>query len=192
MAPSANRSASARRSRSSAAWRGTSWAAADVMRRSLCAAHACPLGRGRTAAIARVRPGGTALLEESVPRTVLTSLRSDVRILAPGALVSPDISWQPIDERSAVARLHHGGRTVSATLYFGEDGLLRDFVSEDRLRSSPDGRTFTRTRFSTPVSGYRAYGPYRLAQRGEARWDTRGPEGEFAYGEFELLDIRFE
>ncbi|MEO6593382.1 MAG: UDP-N-acetylmuramate--L-alanine ligase [Planctomycetota bacterium] len=41
--------------------------------------------------LARVRPGGTALVEESVPRAVLNSLRSDVRILTVGSGLWADI-----------------------------------------------------------------------------------------------------
>jgi UDP-N-acetylmuramate--alanine ligase len=41
--------------------------------------------------LARVRPGGVALVEESVPRAVLSSLRADVRILTVGAGLWADI-----------------------------------------------------------------------------------------------------
>jgi UDP-N-acetylmuramate--alanine ligase len=41
--------------------------------------------------LARVRPGGFALLEESVPRAVLAALRSDVRILTVGAGLWADV-----------------------------------------------------------------------------------------------------
>jgi UDP-N-acetylmuramate--alanine ligase len=41
--------------------------------------------------VARVRPGGTVLLEEGVPRAVLSSLRSDVRLLTVGAGLWADI-----------------------------------------------------------------------------------------------------
>jgi UDP-N-acetylmuramate--alanine ligase len=41
--------------------------------------------------LARVRPGGTAVLDESVPRAVLASLRGDVRILTVGAGLWSDI-----------------------------------------------------------------------------------------------------
>src|SRR5262249_33106973 len=41
--------------------------------------------------VARVRPGGTVLLEEGVPRAVLGSLRSDVRLLTVGAGLWADI-----------------------------------------------------------------------------------------------------
>ena len=67
--------------------------------------------------------------------------------------------------------------------------MLRDFVSDDRSRASPDGKTFTRLPFSTPVGDYRRFGPFRLAARGEARF--RPPEGEFTYGEFDLVDIAY-
>lgn len=65
--------------------------------------------------------------------------------------------------------------------------LVANFVSDDRSRASPDGQSFTRLRFSTPVRDYRAFGPVRVMAFGEARW--RLPEGDFTYGEFELQEI---
>lgn len=41
--------------------------------------------------LARVRPGGTALLEEGVPRAVLSSLRGDVQILTVGSGLWSDV-----------------------------------------------------------------------------------------------------
>lgn len=117
------------------------------------------------------------------------TLFNDMCILAPGSLLAPSITWEAVDTRSARARFTNGAQTISATLYFDAEGLLENFVSEDRSRSSSDGKTFTQLRFSTPVSDYRAYGPYRLASKGEARWHA--PEGEFAYGEFQLVDIAY-
>jgi UDP-N-acetylmuramate--alanine ligase len=52
--------------------------------------------------LGRIRPDGTALVEESVPRGVLSSLRGDVRILTVGAGLWADI--RAIDVRE------HGGR----------------------------------------------------------------------------------
>jgi hypothetical protein len=74
-------------------------------------------------------------------------------------------------------------------LLFGGDGLLTNFISDDRSRSSADGKTFTRLRFSTPVRDYRDFGHVRLAAHGEARWTL--PEGEFTYGEFDLQEIAY-
>lgn len=117
------------------------------------------------------------------------TLFNDMCILAPGSLLEPSIAWEPVDARTARARFTHRDVTISATLSFDEQGLLTNFISEDRSRSSPDGKTFTRMRFSTPVGDYRAFGPFRLASRGEARWHP--PEGEFTYGEFEVLDLSY-
>jgi UDP-N-acetylmuramate--alanine ligase len=52
--------------------------------------------------LARIRPGGTALVEESVPKAVLNSLRSDVRILTVGAGLWADI--RALDVRDTLGR----------------------------------------------------------------------------------------
>jgi hypothetical protein len=49
-------------------------------------------------------------------------------------------------------------------------GALTDFISDDRLAASADGSTMTPMRWSTPLSDYRAFGPHRLASRGEGRY----------------------
>lgn len=120
-------------------------------------------------------------------RAESVTLFNDMCLLAPGTLVSPAITWEPIDARSTRARFRHGEHTITATLAFGAEGRLENFWSDDRTRSSPDGKTFTPHRFSTPVRDYRAFGPLTLAGHGDAQW--RLPEGEFIYGEFELLEV---
>jgi hypothetical protein len=111
---------------------------------------------------------------------------NDMALLAPPSLLDSRIQWEPIDERSATALFTVDGTTVAATLSFDSEGLLSNFVSEDRSRSSSDGRTFTRLRFSTPVSDYRDFGGVRLPAYGEAWWHA--PDGAFAYGEFRLRE----
>jgi hypothetical protein len=125
-------------------------------------------------------------------RSETVTLFNDMCILAPGSLLSPSITWERLDDRTARAHFANGAQTISAVLHFDEEGLLTDFVSDDRSRASRDGRTFTPLRFSTPVRDYRPYGPVRLASHGEARWHAPVPEGEFTYGEFELLEISYD
>ena len=117
------------------------------------------------------------------------TLFNDMCLLAPASLLSPSVTWEAIDDRSARGWLTHSGHRISAVLTFGDDGLITDFVSDDRLALGADGRSFSRWRFSTPVKEYRQYGPYRLAGRVEALWHA--PAGAYAYGEFELLDAQF-
>jgi len=116
------------------------------------------------------------------------TLFNDMCLLAPGTLVDPAIQWEPVDARTAKARFTHAAHTISATLFFDDDGLLKDFVSNDRLASN-DGREYKRWPWSTPIAEYRAYGPYRLAARGEARWHP--PEGEYVYAAIDILDVEY-
>ena len=117
---------------------------------------------------------------EAMDRSEAVTIFNDMCLLAPGTLIDPRIAWEPLDDRTARARFTDGGQTISATLLFGDDGLLTNFVSDDRSRSSPDGKTFTRLRFSTPMRDYRDFGPARLGAHGEARWIL--PDGEFNTG----------
>ncbi len=110
-------------------------------------------------------------------------------LLAPGTLLDPAVAWEPVDAHTARARFTDGEQAVSATLLFDDNGLLTNFISDDRSRSSPDGKTFTRFRFSTPVREYRDFGAARLPSYGEARWTL--PEGEFTYGQFELQTVAY-
>lgn len=122
-------------------------------------------------------------------RSETVTLFNDMCILAPATLLGPHIEWQPVDAHTAKARFTLGRNTITATLIFGEDGLLRDFASDDRSRLAADGKTAEPLRFTTPVRNYRKYGPFLLASHGEARWHP--PQGDYAYGEFELIDVKY-
>ena len=88
-------------------------------------------------------------------RSDAVTLFNHMCLLAPGTLVSPDIAWETIDARTVRARFTNRKETIAATLLFSDDGLLTNFLSDDRSRSSADGKVFTRLRFSTPVRDYR-------------------------------------
>jgi hypothetical protein len=143
-------------------------------------------------AIMRIKPlGAFAVVDAAGPEMdqgETVTVFNDMCLLAPGTLVDPAIQWEPVDARTAKARFTHGAHTISATLFFDEEGLLKDFVSDDRLASN-DGKEYKRWRWSTPIAEYRAYGPYRLAARGEARWHP--PEGEYVYAAIDILDVEY-
>jgi len=146
--------------------------------------------RGSTATM-RVRAAGLVTLVDArgpeLDRAETVTLFNDMCVLAPGSLLDPRIRWQEIDERSARATFTNGGQAIIADLFFDGAGQLADFASDDRSRSSPDGKSFERMRWTTPVRDYRSFGPWRVSTRAETRWHPKG--GEFTYGEFELLDI---
>jgi hypothetical protein len=117
------------------------------------------------------------------------TLLNDMCVIAPATLIDPAIRWETLDETQVRATFSASGHTVAATLRFAEDGRLVDFFSDDRPALGADGVTLHAQRWSTPLSAYRAFGPYRLASRGEARY--RAPEGDYTYGEFELDGIEY-
>jgi hypothetical protein len=117
------------------------------------------------------------------------TLLNDMCVLAPATLIDRSIRGEEIDARTVRATFSNAAHTARAELSFDGEGKLTGFWSDDRLRASPDGRTFTRTHWSTPVGEYRAFGPRRIATRGVARWQAR--DGEFAYLQVEIVDVSY-
>ncbi|MFN8580326.1 MAG: DUF6544 family protein [Gemmatimonadaceae bacterium] len=110
------------------------------------------------------------------------TLLNDMCLMAPAALLSPAVSWTPLDDRTAIATFTNAGHRVSARLTFNADDELVNFVSEDRFKS--DGTTYVQLPWSTPLSGYRRFGPAWLAGYGEGRWTEA--RNDWTYGEFHI------
>jgi hypothetical protein len=121
--------------------------------------------------------------------TETVTLFNDMCVMAPATLIDPAIRWEPVDATHVGAVFTAAGHPITATLVFDDEGRLVDFFSDDRPSLDGNGVTFTRQRWSTPLSGYRAFGPYRLASRGEARYHAA--QGEYAYGEFAMESIEY-
>ena len=104
---------------------------------------------------------------------------NDLCVFAPGALVDHDIQWRQIDAHTVQAQFAHAGHSVGAVLSFNDQGELIDFVSDDRSAASSNGTAFTKMRWSTPLSDYRAFGVHRLMACGQGVWHA--PDGAYAY-----------
>jgi hypothetical protein len=127
---------------------------------------------------------------QEMDRGETVTLFNDLCVLAPAALVDAPVSWQHVDGHVR-GTFTNGAQTVSAELFFNDDCELVDFVSDDRLRASENGRSFTPQRWSTPLGGYRTIGSRRIATRGEGHWHAPDPEGEFPYIEFNVDHITY-
>lgn len=125
--------------------------------------------------------------EMDVAETV--TVLNDLCLLAPAALVDAPLTWHPLDAHRVGVEFGGPDHPVSAELLFDADGYLVDFVSDDRLRSSTDGRSFTRQRWSTPVDSTMQAGDRLLVGSGRGRWHA--PDGEFNYIEFHVDDIDY-
>ncbi len=117
------------------------------------------------------------------------TLFNDMCVMAPATLIDRAIRWEPVDATQCRASFTAAGHTIRATLLFDEEGRLADFFSDDRPSLDSDGKTFTQGRWSTPLSSYRSFGPYRLASRGEARYAAS--QSDYAYGEFAMESIDY-
>ena len=115
---------------------------------------------------------------------------NDLVVLAPGAIVDAPVRWTSVDAQHVQGVFTDGGQTITAELTFDETGDLVDFVSDDRLRASADGKSFTPQRWSTPLSGRHddEHGQ-RVLVSGEGRWLAPAPEGWFTYVELHFDDI---
>ncbi len=120
-------------------------------------------------------------------RAETVTLFNDLCLLAPSALIDPSIHWDSIDGHTVRAHYTIGANTISAVLRFNEGGELADFVSDDRMAMSSEGKQFTRQRWSTPITGYQSFGPRTVMSHGEGHWHA--PEGEFSYIDLELVDL---
>lgn len=122
-------------------------------------------------------------------RAETVTIFNDLCLLAPAALLDAAVVWEPVDDRGVRARYTRGNETISAELVFNAAGELIDFRSDDRLAASPDGKSFTRMRWTTPTSRYATFEGRRVLTRGAARWEA--PAGAFVYLELDLLRIEY-
>jgi hypothetical protein len=124
-------------------------------------------------------------------RSETVTIFNDMCLLAPSALIDATVEWETLDARTVRATFGRLDETITATLTFDETGLLDDFSSDDRFRSSKDGSTFALQRWTTPVLEYQTMQGRRVCSVGEGRWHPDPPDTEFAYLEFELDSIRY-
>lgn len=117
------------------------------------------------------------------------TLFNDLAVLAPAALAVLPIRWTELAPDRVRGEFTNAGHTVSAELIFGGDGMLRDFVSDDRARDV-DGE-LAQARWSTPLSAPRDFHGLRIASRGEARWTPPG-EPAFVYIELTLVELEHD
>ncbi len=122
---------------------------------------------------------------EIMDKAETVTLFNDMCLLAPATLIDHRIRWQTIDSNSVQATFTNHDISISATLYFNEQGQLINFLSYDRTAIS-DMKQYP---FSTPISDYQNINGIYVMTRGDAIWHY--PDGEFTYGKFLLKDIEY-
>jgi hypothetical protein len=147
---------------------------------------------GRSASM-QVKVAGIAPVVDAsgaeMTKAETVTLLNDMCIMAPATLIDSRIEWESLDDRTVGATLANAGQSVRAELEFNDAGELTNFWSDDRQKSSPDGASMTPARWSTPIGGYRLFGPFRLASRGAGLWHESGRD--YPYIELQLDEISY-
>ena len=125
----------------------------------------------------------------AMTRAETVTLCNDLCLFAPAALVEPAFTWTPVSDREARLSFTAGAQTIAATLLFGADGRLSDFLSDDRGHAPAEGPSTAGQRWSTPIATYRRFGPFTLIGRGEARWQA--PSGGYPYISLDVDDVAY-
>lgn len=111
---------------------------------------------------------------------------NDMCIMAPATLIDDRIQWETIDDKTIGAKFTNKGITISAILYFNEQGQLINFESDDRYYS-PTGKTFEKAKWSTPISNYENINGFNLPTYGEAIWNLS--DGDFSYAKLNIKNV---
>jgi hypothetical protein len=113
------------------------------------------------------------------------TLFNDMCLMAPASLIDKRISWEAIDSNSVKAVFTNGDISISAKLYFNDQGQLVNFVSNDRYAIAE----MKKYPFSTPVHEYKNTGGVNVLYQGDAVWEY--PNEKFVYGKFTLKSIEY-
>lgn len=110
---------------------------------------------------------------------------NDMCCLAPATLIDKRIKWLEVQKNKVKASFTNKNITVSAWLYFGQNGELTNFISLDRY-SADAGRQLP---WSTPLTDYQQINGYYLMANAMAiyTFDDR----DLCYGTFKLINVKY-
>lgn len=113
---------------------------------------------------------------------------NDMCCMAPATLIDKRIEWQQADSNTAKAVFKNNGISIAARLYFNDRGELINFISDDRFAVS-ENKAARQIPWSTPLKDYKMINGFKLA--GYAETIYQYPEGDFCYGNFKLISIKY-
>lgn len=104
----------------------------------------------------------------------------------PAAWASQVVSWEPVDENSAIGSVSSGGLSVRGEFRFDAEGRLVDFRA-DRYRDVKGA--FEMTPWSTPLTEHARFDGVELPSYGAALWEFE--EGNFEYIRIRATDVQY-
>ena len=113
---------------------------------------------------------------------------NDMVVFAPQSLINEDILWEQLDESTVKATFTHNDITITAKLFFDDEGKLINFISDDRLALESEGLK-ENVPWSTPISSYHQVDGLNLPRVGKGIWHY--DEGDFTYITLTVKNISY-
>jgi hypothetical protein len=113
----------------------------------------------------------------------LVTYVNDAILMAPSMLLGPTTSWHALSDDAFEVRFRDCGHVVTAQVTIDERGAPREFATTDRFIQDPyhPDHPFVRTRWSTPIDGWRIMDGRPLPTAATAIWHL--PQGDFSYAQ---------
>jgi hypothetical protein len=104
----------------------------------------------------------------------------------PTAFLGDNISWEAIDDHAARVTFTDCGNSVSAQMFFDDDGRLTNFST---MRYREIEGSFSLDRWSTPITEYGRLAGLNLPIRGTAVWNLES--GDLPYADLEITEVEY-
>lgn len=126
--------------------------------------------------------------EEQGPRVDESTLQRFLgeMVWFPSFTLSPYVTWERLDERSARATMNFGEASGSGTFHFDEAG---DFIRFEALRYYGNAEDAERHPWILQVQDYATFQGIRVPSKMTATW--RLPEGDWTWLELEITDLDY-
>lgn len=134
--------------------------------------------------------GSVTLQDVDGPETnvsMLFRILSEMVWLPTGLLPTKTLRWEAIDSTQAKATIVDGNTTVTAIIHVNDVGQIDRIVTTDKYRDMKSG--FEQTKFTLLCSEYQERDGVMIPTEVDFVWNL--PDGDFTYGEFNVLDIRY-
>ena len=126
---------------------------------------------------------------DSLTRAETVTLFNDLCCLSSGALLSPDITWEPIDNHAATAHFTPGVNTVAAERRFDDSGGLGGLRGRRPWRDFRGWQLIHANALVKVMARYAQVGPARVATKTVVKWHP--DSGAWTYGAFALTSLAY-
>lgn len=110
---------------------------------------------------------------------------NDMCCMAPPTLIDQRIKWEDKGNNLVKAIFTNNGISITADLYFNDEGQLINFKSDDRYNADAGKRL----PWATPLKNYKSINGYTLAGSAETIYSYA--DKEFCYGTFETKSVSY-